>query len=83
MSSILWREEEAEALQLHQQKEKALRSCRPAQPPWLPLQDDSSVLGTCREAARVRRRVGGRIQHLPEPDSTSQGCREGRKAPSL
>lgn len=39
----LWREEEAEALQLHQQKEKALRSCRPAQPPWLPLQDDSSV----------------------------------------
>lgn len=34
----LWQEEEAEALQLHQQKEKALRSCRPpAQPPWLPL----------------------------------------------
>lgn len=41
------------------------------------------VLGTCRKAARVRWRVGGRIQHLPEPDSTSQGCREGRKAPSL
>ena len=39
----LCREEEAEALQLHQQKEKALRSCRRAQSPWLPLQDDSSV----------------------------------------
>ena len=29
----LCREEEAEALQLHQQKEKALRSCRRAQSP--------------------------------------------------
>lgn len=41
------------------------------------------VLGKCREVARARWRVRGRIQHLPEPDSTSQGRREGRKAPSL
>ena len=33
----LWREEEAEALQLHQQKERTLRYCRPlAQPRWPP-----------------------------------------------
>lgn len=33
----LWREEEAEALQLHQQRERTLRYCRPlAQPRWPP-----------------------------------------------
>lgn len=52
----LWREEEAEALQLHQQKERALRYRRPlAQPRWL-LQ---GCLGPSRTTPSWPRRRGG------------------------
>lgn len=48
----LWREEEAEALQLHQQKERALRYCRP-------LAQPRGCLGPSRTTPPWPRRRGG------------------------